>query len=142
MVTLEGEVFQSYVAGTLYDPDRIYWCKAWTGDCSVEGCATTATYRHDAGTIYLGEDAGKFSLFPNPNDGSFRLEVNRLFPDSEYEVLIVNTLGQVVKITKVRTENDLLRTDIELNGGTAGVYYLMLYQRGVRQRIEPFVVQP
>ena len=132
---------QSYIPDP-YMPDRIYWCRAWNGDCNDDACSTIAIYRNTDGTTSEEDTSeAKFSLYPNPNDGSFHLDINRLYLNAEYDIHIVNALGQTVHRQSIQTDYDRIQTDLQINARTSGLYYLLMYHNGVRQRVETFVVQ-
>jgi len=138
-VELEGEIYQSYVAGDLYDTTLVYWCRAQFNCDDI--CSTTALFLREA------QDNGnppeetpeQFVLYPNPNNGSFRLEANRLLENSPYEIRITNVLGQVVRQETVTTAGDELDVQIDINN-SAGVYYMSLYREGKLKQVIPFVV--
>ena len=139
-VELEGEIYQSYVAGDLYDTTRVYWCRAQF-DCD-DICSTTALFKlvtQNEDNTPEEESPEQFVLYPNPNDGSFRLEANRLLENSPYQIRITNVLGQVVRQETVTTTGDELDIQIDINN-SAGVYYMSLYREGKLKKVIPFVV--
>lgn len=144
LVPAEGETYQSYVTAEGYDEDKIYYCQVWDGDCDTPGCSTTVIYRSDEGGEVLPpeEEEQKFILYPNPNLGVFSVEANKLLVNTEYDIHVVNALGQLVKQQSAVTVEDELNANITLNNGASGVYYLILYLYGERKQVKPFVVQP
>jgi len=142
-IELEGEIYQSYVAGDIYEqnPERNYWCRVGSNTCEGDTCSTTVLFRfaQDEGGTPEEEAPEKFVLYPNPNDGSFRLAANRLLENSPYELRITNVLSQVVRQETVTTTGDELDIQIDINNA-AGVYYMSLYREGKLKKVIPFVV--
>jgi len=140
----EGEIYQSYVTGQGYDPDRLYFCQVWNGDCNDPdgSCSTTIVYRSNEvdENPPQEQEEEEFVLFPNPNSGAFTVQANKLLSNTEYEIRIVNALGQLIKREAVVTAEDKLRTDITLPNAGAGVHYMILYHKGDMQEVRPFVV--
>jgi|GEM_PF-2132996 len=139
-VEIQGEIYQSYVVGDTYDENIVYWCRA-KFDCN-DDCSTTAILARIAqndSTPPEEEPLEQFVLYPNPNDGSFRLEANRLLENSPYEIRVTNVLGQVVRQETVTTAGDELDVQIDIND-SAGVYYMSLYRKGKLKKVIPFVV--
>ncbi len=64
------------------------------------------------------------TLYPNPNNGKFVLKGN-VADNAEYNVEIINAVGQVVYKSKVKTNNRLLNKQIELHVAN-GIYLLKL----------------
>lgn len=135
LITLEGETYQSYVAGTAYDPDRIYWVQAWgsrasgepTADCNNPVCAHTVFFRAD-GTPTPPEEpeAVKTVLYPNPNKGLFQVEINQL-PKERYEARIVDLFGRIIVEQQVITSNGAINLSFEMADHLAnGLYHFAL----------------
>ncbi len=63
-------------------------------------------------------------LWPNPNDGNFKLELKGMQANEPYQVDISNILGQTVYSETVRSENSALNKDLKLNDLPGGPYFL------------------
>lgn len=97
---------------------------AGTYDVTVtdsSGCVMTGTYivGSQVGINELGEL--QFSVFPNPNNGSFEILVDPSVGASKIEVL--NSLGQVVYENQISDSN----YHVELQNAEAGIYFVRLY---------------
>jgi photosystem II stability/assembly factor-like uncharacterized protein len=69
-------------------------------------------------------DDGQFlGIHPNPNKGSFRLEV--MLPEAtEFDISVVNLIGMTVYEESRYYENGILALDMNLKGVPAGVYFV------------------
>lgn len=66
----------------------------------------------------------KLTLYPNPNNGKFILDGK--LPDGLWQLMVVNSIGQVVYNTKVQADNGNIHTEISLPRVAAGTYLLRL----------------
>ena len=68
-----------------------------------------------------------FVLYPNPNNGTFNLEVNGIIGD-EIECKLFNMQGQLVSNFKLGAQNGSTKNTIEMSKKlAAGAYYLGVY---------------
>ncbi|HRF76794.1 MAG TPA: T9SS type A sorting domain-containing protein, partial [Chitinophagales bacterium] len=74
----------------------------------------------EAGEMSNGEDA--FSIFPNPNHGSFNISGSI---SSETQIEIFNSLGQLIYTKKVNSLNHF-QAAISINNFVTGIYYVRL----------------
>ena len=70
-----------------------------------------------------------FNLSPNPNNGSFHININGL-NSGKTAVTIYNTLGELVYKTEQETLNSSLVKDIQLNQAANGVYFIKITSNG------------
>jgi len=137
--TLQGEIYQAYVAGDTYDKNRVYFCRV--SDCGNADCSTTALHRFATSPEEPTEEEQpeKIILYPNPNDGNFILDVNKLVPDVSYDLVVRNVLGQIVHQESITTIDDEINTSIQMKNN-AGVYYLILMRKNKIYDTIPFVI--
>ena len=79
------------------------------------------------GEIYNEEDA--FSIYPNPNDGTFTIEANVKTQDFVSQVStieIFNNLGQLIFFKDVISNNGIINETIELDKIIPGMYLVKL----------------
>ncbi len=103
----------------------------------LEGCTGEET-------IFLGitnqEDLinlEQFSVFPNPNNGSFQVNIELGNP-SDFSLSLVNTLGQVIETKEFRT--DRLNEAFDNMDLPSGIYYVLFTDKsGVK--VKPMVVE-
>jgi hypothetical protein len=80
-----------------------------------------------------------FSIFPNPNDGSFTMGIgsNRAV---NLNVFVYNNSGKVVHSQENIVVDRQFQRRITLNDAPAGIYYVVLEREG-RRVFEKFVVR-
>lgn len=69
-----------------------------------------------------------FSLYPNPNDGNFKLTLNNT-EYANYDIEISNSFGAIVKQYKVNTSES--KEDMLVNELTQGIYFVIIKANGV-----------
>jgi PKD repeat protein len=69
-------------------------------------------------------------LYPNPNNGSFRIVVNGVTDNKDAEVEITNILGEVVYQTTANASNGMISKDITLPGVSNGTYFVRVITSG------------
>ena len=92
-----------------------------TGSCS-QSTAITQSVSTCTGVQQLTIQTGQFNLYPNPNSGSFKLQIENEISDGE--IVLFNSLGQKVHEQKIsRGENS-----ITTNNLARGLYHYTLLQ--------------
>ena len=113
---ISGETSMDFIATALGD----YACKVTIGNCTqVSECISVTSLDTNTTSIYQFEKSD-VDVYPNPNDGYFSINLNKL-PD-DLQLSISNTLGQVVYSQAV----DDFKVDINLRDIERGVYILNL----------------
>jgi hypothetical protein len=90
-----------------------------------QGCSTTASkdvYVIDDTGIEDAEGEMNISLYPNPNSGTFTVEVNG--PNADFNLEIININGQLVRSEQINADKFTKRYD--LSHMAKGVYYIRL----------------
>lgn len=80
-----------------------------------------------------------FSIYPNPNDGDFSLEINAV-KNEEMSIFIVNEIGQVVYREKKVKLNGQLSKKIYLKNIHNGIYSIRIQTAGGCE-VKKFIVQ-
>lgn len=83
-----------------------------------------------SGIVTVTNTPGNFSLYPNPNDGMFRLILNNVASNGNAEVSVSNVLGQEVFSTPVSVSNHTLNENMNLQHIGAGVYFVKVITSG------------
>jgi PKD repeat protein len=114
----------------------------FTVTVTANGCEVTksVTATHDActGTPELGEKIA-LSVYPNPSNGSFNLEINT--PSATMaDITLVNSLGLTVYSQKAIQINGKMVKGIDMPGLSAGLYTLTL-QSGDQRIVRKVVVK-
>lgn len=81
-----------------------------------------------------------FSIYPNPNKGSFTLNGAGLH-DGTVHIQAVNTVGQVVYTSYEAIKNGILNKQINLDNINNGVYYLQLKTDSQTETLKIFIHQ-
>ena len=99
---------------------------------SVEVCYIQATL--------TSENFGleNFTLYPNPNNGSFNIQFNSN-TGNEIKINVHDVRGREI-FAKSYNNNGLFNESLELNNVQSGVY-LVTVQDGVRKEVKKIVVQ-
>ena len=71
------------------------------------------------------EDDFDLDIMPNPNDGTFRLELKGSFR-GQYIIEVYNDLGQKINGQVIEKEYNLAIKDIDLNQAAEGLYYIVI----------------
>jgi PKD repeat protein len=95
---------------------------------SIDGCSNS-----DSITVFFDnclavselENNISSSVYPNPNHGSFSLELNSKKSEA-VEINIVNPLGKTIYSENIKTIAGKLVKEIRLNDVSSGIYFLML----------------
>ncbi|HZK06571.1 MAG TPA: C25 family cysteine peptidase [Bacteroidales bacterium] len=73
--------------------------------------------------IFDGQTSAQATIYPNPGEGLFTLELNG---NDVVQLQVVNAIGEIVyKVSDVKVDGHLA-TDINLNGFAEGVYFLKI----------------
>jgi len=75
-------------------------------------------------------ESADVKLFPNPNNGSFRLTINRASGNHDAQLEVTNLLGEVVYATNARSANGMIQDDINLVNISAGTYFVRVITPG------------
>lgn len=132
----DQEKFQAYPVGAAFQSNRIYWVKTWGGDCN--GCATLS-FRTYQGTTPPPTEPAKFLLYPNPNKGTFKLEITDL-PERAYTLVISDVWGRELMRSSIATNNGAIDKTIEMVGLANGFYRLLLIGDKTIYRAKSFAV--
>ena len=97
-----------------------------TDGCSISSCKE---YFSETELNISNNDLNRVKLYPNPAINELIIENNS--NEEIKEVLIYNTLGEIVQIISVNVTNSLVKIDI--NALERGVYFLQIsYENGVQ----------
>ncbi|MGB0424179.1 MAG: T9SS type A sorting domain-containing protein, partial [Flavobacteriales bacterium] len=138
-VIIPGQTYQSFVP-VVYDPDITYWCQAWYGDCNASASCANMSIRSSTVDSPLPIYSPEFLLYPNPNSGNFRLQMNNLFPEQEYELRVINALGQVISVQNFETYSKEAQVTVDLGEIASGLYHLGVYRNSQLEKMTPFIV--
>lgn len=102
---------------------------------TVNGCGSVASTT----VVINGVSEVYFLMFPNPNDGTFRIKAT-MDKEQVVPIQVLNAAGQLVYETEITSRRRLLDTEIKLPGSlSAGKYHLRLRIDG-SYKVLPFVV--
>ena len=76
------------------------------------------------------------SIYPNPNNGSFQLNIQSDFPET-FEVKVVNLIGKTITKKEVKSN---FETSFDLTSYPKGVYFLQI-KAGQKQITKRVIVQ-
>lgn len=137
---IQGETYQAYAAGEAYNPDRAYWVKTWNGDCSMPPDCYSISLRTQ------GEEAPELptkesiTLYPNPNDGSFRLKTEGLAATS-YTIAITDAMGRKLLQQPMTVQIEQAEVQLTLPTAVNGLYHAILIESNGRLfKAIPFLV--
>lgn len=121
-VAVNGANQSTYTSTTLTDEQKV-WCVLTCKD----SCSNPSYALGEKITVYVSssvddiDQTNKVRLYPNPNNGSFSLLLDKLKGESEpVEVQIINMYGQVVYEKQVTGTKE----QINLDNAAAGMYIL------------------
>ena len=100
--------------------------KYWVTIKDANGCIESDTILIDhALGINDKNEQGKTSIFPNPNNGIFELNVSD-WKDSKLELIITNDLGQTIYSSELKsTEKDFFKK-MDLSAFPKGLYFIKI----------------
>jgi len=79
------------------------------------------------------------SLFPNPNNGAFKLTANNV-ENGAYTMTVRNILGQVVLVETI-SANGTISKDVNVSNVENGIYFLELSNHSGNKSVIKFVVE-
>ena len=126
---------------------EMVWSDSYTGDATVKFHLTNdcgeVVIAHDLmlkSTVGIGEGAlYSASVFPNPNDGSFKLQLST-DEAQKISIRVMSPLGKVVYDQNNIQFNDRYETTIDIENAANGVYYLVIESDNAR-RVEKIIVK-
>ncbi len=93
-----------------------------------QGCTIDTTITIDdilADNSY--SSAINVNIFPNPNNGNFQLHMQELSINKEYDIEIVNLLGQTIYTKKFKNESESFFIPIKIPANQNGCLFLSIY---------------
>lgn len=87
-----------------------------------DNCNASST---SVGEVNPGNNV-KLELYPNPNKGSFILNLKSDTPIGEGIINIYNTMGQIIYSEKFFSEFDYYADHLNLSGIAPGIYFLSI----------------
>lgn len=111
-----------YVGGGYTSPSISFGAITLTNTASGYSDAYIAKYGSTTTGIENIEKNNNFSIYPNPNTGSFSIKV----VDCNYNLKIMNNLGQLFYNEKIENRNSV----ISIKDLVAGIYYAILEKDG------------
>ena len=90
-------------------------------------------------SLRLGQVEQEVLLYPNPSNGQFRLQLNG-YENSDLNIMIANTMGQVVYNTNINVNSAIMVQDINLSDAAAGTYIVRL-TNGTETSVQTLVIE-
>ena len=125
-VNMAGATYATWSAITLKPFDKVNVIIT-----SNDPCATNKTASSDTITIgfpttvsEIGSNT-RFNVFPNPNNGSFRITASSILSE-QIQIELVNTIGQTVYKEELPVANREVEKNIVLGDVASGIYLLKL----------------
>jgi len=79
-----------------------------------------------AGIANITNTNTEFRLFPNPNNGTFKVVINGIEGSQDARLEITNLLGEVVYQTATHSVNGRIQQDVNLQNISAGTYFVRI----------------
>jgi len=76
------------------------------------------------GVTSVQNAAPKFELYPNPNNGQFKLTLNNLPKNQKAQISITNLLGETIYTLPFQVIGSNFAQDINIQGISAGMYFV------------------
>ncbi len=93
-----------------------------------------------AGVNSLSKETDKLNLYPNPNNGEFKLEISGVNANSnDIEISVYNLLGEKVYTTKHELINGSLSSNINLNEIPNGAYFIKAITSGKTYTVKTII---
>src|SRR6185312_1597528 len=78
----------------------------------------------------ISGEASGLKLYPNPNNGMFRLALSGLTGNDNAEVQITNLLGEIIYSTTTTVNNGTINKDVNLQNVANGTYFVRIITAG------------
>ncbi len=79
-----------------------------------------------AGVATISNPNADFKLYPNPNNGAFRVAITGIENAQNAELQITNLLGEVVYQTQTHSSNGMIQQDVNLQNISGGTYFVRI----------------
>jgi len=79
-----------------------------------------------AGVATISNPNANIKLYPNPNNGSFKLNIAGMESNQDAQLQITNLLGEVIYQTTARSANGMIQQDINLQSINSGTYFVRI----------------
>ena len=132
-----GEVFTTFVTFSGLTPGATYTARV-ARDCYPDGWSATSEITWTQ-SLRLGQVEQEVLLYPNPSNGQFRLQLNG-YENSDLNIMIANTMGQVVYNTNINVNSAIMVQDINLSDAAAGTYIVRL-TNGTETSVQTLVIE-
>ncbi len=109
-------------AGLTPGTDYAYHVRAFCGGGMVSGISDNYYF---STPFRLANDAAAINMFPNPNNGTFNLNLSG-YENNSYDMNILNSLGQVVYSKVISIDNSSYMEEINLSNVNGGMYIIRL----------------
>src|ERR1035437_186592 len=104
------------IGSLVSDGTSLYGMTEYGGSTCLSGCGTIYKY-HPAGMGIVENNAETdFSIYPNPNNGTFTITTQ----EKEYEIIISNLIGECIYRQISKSTNQ----QIDLSEAKSGIYFL------------------
>jgi len=98
------------------------WIKGWT---ALDHYGYLVADPSDITSLGDARQFGGFSVYPNPNQGTFTVKAEEL-GTQEVEVMVFNMQGSVVSRDRINPVAGTLQQDINISAQPAGVYFVTI----------------
>jgi len=114
----------------------------------AEGVKTMYDFSTYSQTVYVGSPQGiatisetgsGIKLYPNPNNGEFKLAISGIADNKSAEVQITNMLGEVVCETGASVSNGTILKEINLQNVSTGTYFVRVITSGTVYNIKTVI---
>ena len=120
-------MFSPSIAG-LGTHSVIYYVQS--GNCAnATGLCTTVDLQIGIGGEDMNGNGGNLSVMPNPNSGSFTINLNAINPLGFTTIEIFNSIGQLIQTETINNQTNTLRKQVELNVAK-GIYTIRVTTNG------------
>jgi hypothetical protein len=125
-----GATYSTWSAYTLKPFDKVNVIITSNDPCAVNKTASSDTITLGFPTTISNiADNPNFNVYPNPNDGNFRITATNISGPA-VKLELVNGVGQLVYKKEINAVSKKIDTELKLNGLVSGVYLLKLYDSG------------
>ena len=96
-------------------------------NAEIGACRNLLTQTRDSKRpIQYSKEPPAFEVLPNPNNGSFSIQLNNLFAS---EIRIINQSGRILVVKKIDESINSQRIDMTLGYAPKGIYYVQVIGR-------------